>query len=239
MGPKQLGVAAVPVTGVDEDDVFFAGALALEVVSCRVLTPIPRVTRAAARAQAAAKSVLDCSSDPLASSAPEQPVSFPPPPEEGEATNGASRSSEGATEGMPRTVAPLLPAEFSDPLPDPEPRRMGVQPVGARDSKGRWYRWVEHPDAIARGHNRFMLCKCGWLVHLNSTGKAFARAHPRIRWNRHKGEVGEHIPASACTNYLCTQRADHRKYRLRHLRIQRERRERVFSGEGILVTVVG
>ena len=239
MVPMRPGVAAVAVSDAGGDDIVCPGSISLEVVSCRVLTPIPRVTRAASKAQVAAASVLICSSEHPSSSVPDQSVCLPSPHAEGEDPIDASGSVEVAAEGMSRADAPLLPDEFSEPLPPPTPRRMGVQPVGARDSRGRWYRWVEHPDAIARGHNRFLLCTCGWLVHLNSTGKAYARAHPSSRRGRFNGEVGEHDPASACTNYLCTQRADHRKYRLRHLRMQRDRRERVFSGDGIIVTIVG
>ena len=233
------GVAAAVVGDAVGNDNLCPGSMSLEVVSCRVLAPIPRVTRAASKAQAAATSVLVCPPEHLPSSVSVPPVCPPSPPAEGEDAIDASRNFEFAAEGMSRADAPLLPAEFSKPLPQPTPRRMGVQPVGARDSRGRWYRWVEHPNAIARGHNRFLLCTCGWLVHLNSTGKAYARAHPSSRRGRFNGEVGEHDPASACTNYLCTQRADHRKYRLRHLRMQRDRRERVFSGDGIIVTIVG
>ena len=239
MVPMRHGVAAVVVGDAVGNDIICPGSMSLEVVSCRVLAPIPRVTRAASKAQAAATSVLVCPPEHLPSSVSVPPVCPPSPPAEGEDAIDASRNFEFAAEGMSRADAPLLPAEFSKPLPQPTPRRMGVQPVGARDSRGRWYRWVEHPNAIARGHNRFMLCTCGWLVHLNSTGKAYARAHPSSRRGRFNGEVGEHDPASACTNYLCTQRADHRKYRLRHLRMQRDRRERVFSGDGIIVTIVG
>ena len=190
MVPMRHGVAAVVVGDAVGNDIICPGSMSLEVVSCRVLTPIPRVTRAASKAQAAATSVLVCLSEHLSSSVSDPSVCLPSPPAEGEDAVDASRSFEVAAEGMSRADAPLLPDEFSEPLPPPTPRRMGVQPVGARDSRGRWYRWVEHPDAIARGHNRFMLCTCGWLVHLNSTGKAYARAHPSSRRNRHRGGGG-------------------------------------------------
>ena len=212
----------------------------LEYVPCR-LVPASRATHAAAielveMEQPRCGSAMGphLGDEPLAEPASADEVS---PTREG-CDPVASGASEGASTSC--TYDHRLPAEFHVPLPPPVPRHMGNQDTGARDPiTNRWFHKREYPGAPPRGHNRFILCECGWLVHLNSAGKAYAREHHVARQHRYRGEVGEHHASSACTNFHCTLRSDHRAYRLRHLRIQRERRARVLSGDAILVTITG
>ena len=90
--------------------------------------------------------------------------------------------------------------------------------------------------AQPRGNNRYIYCSCGWIVQLNMTGRAYSRLHGRpARVDRYAGEVGSHDAASACTNYLCTGKSDHRRQRKKHADRQKERRAAIAAGESVLV----
>lgn len=121
-------------------------------------------------------------------------------------------------------------------LPPAQPHNMGNQPRITFRVCG--YR-LPDPTAPPRGNDRYLSCECGWLVQLNATGRAHARLHPRPgRSNHHAGEVGLHLAMSACTNFECTGRNDHRRERSRHRQKQVERREAIVAGRARLVYVV-
>ena len=122
-------------------------------------------------------------------------------------------------------------------LPAPRPHRMGNQRRITWRVFG--YHYAE-PDAQPRGNHRYIMCDCGWLVQLNATGRAYARLHPRPAGANHRaGEVGLHEAGSACTNYVCTGRADHRRERRRHRDRQTERREAINDGRAVLIYLTG
>ena len=76
------------------------------------------------------------------------------------------------------------------------------------------------PDRSAqpRGNNRFLLCRCGWLVQLNATGRAGAR------------RTDYRDPTIACTNYECTDKKDHKYHRRRYIGNQVKYRTRIQAG---------
>ena len=120
-------------------------------------------------------------------------------------------------------------------LPVPKPHRMGNQ---VRVQHRVYGYHLPDPDAQPRGNNRYILCGCGWIVQLNATGRAHARLNPRRAGvDRYAGEVGEHEAASACTNFVCTGRADHRRHRKKHAARQKERRAAIAAGTAVLVTL--
>jgi len=139
-----------------------------------------------------------------------------------------SNDSEGGSDSFD-----IDPSPGRVSLPMPKSYRMGCQP--------RVYHRVcgyHLPDLIVRprGHNRFMLCSCGWIVQLNATGRAWARQNARPAYvDRFAGEVGRHDAASACTNYACTGIIDHYRHRKRHCRRQAERQAAIISGDALLV----
>ena len=82
---------------------------------------------------------------------------------------------------------------------------------------------LPEPDAPARGNDRFIVCECGWLVQLNATGRAGAR------------RTDYRDPATACTNFYCTGKKDHKDHRTRYMDNQARYRDNIHSGEARLI----
>ena len=102
--------------------------------------------------------------------------------------------------------------------------------------------FVDDPDALPRGGNRYLLCNCGWLVQLTAAGRADSVEHGALPGGpgslRHrKAQRYQHLAHTACTNYLCTGRAGHRRKRTDHYKIQVKRHKAIRAGEAHLVTV--
>ena len=132
------------------------------------------------------------------------------------------------------------PSTCAVELPPPLPIRMGNQ----RPIYGRVFgQWLPMPFLGARGAKRFVLCRCGWLTHLNAAARAHARLQPESRSSRrvlhYAGALGECTAESACTNHVCTGKSDHHRHRARFVEQQRARRDAVARGEAVLVCVVG
>ena len=79
------------------------------------------------------------------------------------------------------------------------------------------------------GNERFILCTCGWLVHLNTACKA-----QKQRYHRHT--TADRLDARlACTNYVCTGIASHQRYRKRYRTRQMVQGDAVRDGTALLV----
>ena len=118
---------------------------------------------------------------------------------------------------------------------------MGSQ-VKRYDKNVRLSMFVDDPNALARGNNRYLLCECGWLVQLTAAGRANSLEFGALPGGpgslRHrKSQRYQHVASSACTNYLCTGRAGHRRKRTDHYKTQVERHKAIRAGEAHLVVV--
>ena len=60
--------------------------------------------------------------------------------------------------------------------------------------------------------------RCGWLVQLNATGRAGER------------RTDYRDPTTACTNYYCTGKQDHKDHRKRYADNQERYRANIISG---------
>ena len=152
-----------------------------------------------------------------------------------------ARPASKATRAPTRAVAfPPVASLFDLPLPEPTPVMMGSQPK--RYQKVYGYR-LDDPSAIPRGGDRYLLCKCGWVVHLTSAGRADSYLHGALPGGpgslRHvKAQRYRHDAATACTNYECTGRADHKRKRSDHYKVQVARHRAIHAGEARLVCLL-
>ena len=83
--------------------------------------------------------------------------------------------------------------------------------------------YVPDPTAPARGNDRFITCACGWLVNLNRTGNAGGR------------RTDYRDPTTACTNYHCTGKKDHKSHRKRYVENQLVYHANISAGTARLI----